>query len=31
MQKNERVGNKDLEKYVEAYLRKYKEVVEDNS
>ena len=26
----ERVNNEDLKNYVEAYLRKYKEVVEDN-
>jgi len=30
MQENERVNNEDLKNYVEAYLRKYKEVVEDN-
>jgi len=26
MQENERVNNEDLKNYVEAYLRKYKEV-----
>ncbi len=30
MQKTERVNDKELENYVEAYLKKYKEVVEDN-
>jgi len=30
MQETERVDNEDLKNYVEAYLRKYKEVVEDN-
>ena len=30
MQKIERVNDKELENYVEAYLKKYKEVVEDN-
>jgi len=29
-QKSERVNEKELEDYVEAYLRKYKEIVEDN-
>lgn len=30
MQKSERVEDRELENYVEMYLKKYKEVVEDN-